>query len=113
MRRVAHDRRKVHEHLGALEGLRAGGLVAYVATDQAGAVSLQLRRDLVLAVEQRVEHADVGAYLEQLARDESADVSGAPGNGNDHLEPPPRSGSSRPALTAWTTRSSRSSPRWG
>ena len=79
---VADDRGEVHDLVDALERLGAGLGIADVAADELGAGGLDALGDVLLAVQQRVEHADLAAGLEQLLDGERADVAGATGDQN-------------------------------
>ena len=83
-RRVADDRRQVHDRLGAVERRAAGGGVADVAAQHPGAGRLERGRHVLLAVQQRVEHRDLVAGGQQLARRRRADVAGAAGDRDPH-----------------------------
>ena len=58
--------------------------IADVAADDLRALALELRRDVLLAVEEAVEHAHLVARGQQLVDEMAADVAGAAGDRDDH-----------------------------
>ena len=67
----------MHDRLGAVDAPGAGLGVADVAAHDLDALALELGGDVLLAVQQRVEHTHVVAGGEQLVDDQGADVAGA------------------------------------
>ena len=78
--RVADDRGEVDDRLGALERARRGVGVADVAVDHLDAPARGASAIVLLAVQQRVEHAHLAPGVEQLVDDFGADVAGATGD---------------------------------
>ncbi len=73
---VADDRGQVHQLGGALEHLLASVAIADVAADHLDTLVLQGLRDVVLVVEQHIEHPDLASGAEQLLARYGADVAG-------------------------------------
>ena len=78
--RVADDRRQVHDRVNVAQRLGAGVGVANVGEEQCDALLAQPVRAAALAVQERVEHADVVRDREQLLGDQHADVAGSAGD---------------------------------
>ena len=64
--RVADDRGEVHDRVGAVQRAPARVGVADVGADHLDAGALLLGGDVLLAVQQRVEHAHLAAGVAQL-----------------------------------------------
>ena len=79
-RGVADDRREVHDGVGARQRAFARLSVADVRADHLDARLLLLGGDVLLAVQQRVEHADLALRLAQLLHEQRADVAAAAGD---------------------------------
>jgi hypothetical protein len=101
-RRVADDGGEVHDGLHPLERALARRRVADVAADQRHAARLEGAGDVLLAVQEHVEHAHVVPAGQQLVDDESAHVAGAAGD--DHAA------HRRPALLSEVTPDFRDGP---
>ncbi len=68
------------DSLGAIERTGPGAGVADVAADHLDAGLLLLGGDVLLAVQQGVEHTHLTAVLEQLVGEQGADVAAAAGD---------------------------------
>ena len=79
-RRVADDRREMHDRVGAAQRLGAGVGVADVGDEQLDAALAQRVRAALLVVQERVEHADLVRGRQQLLGDQHADVPGPAGD---------------------------------
>ena len=76
-RRVADDRGQVHHLVHALERGAARGLVADVGHDHFDAILPLLGREVLLSMQDHVEHAHVAPGRLHLVDDLHADVAGA------------------------------------
>ena len=90
----------MHERLGALERLGSGVGVPDVAANHLDALGLELGGDVLLAVQQRVEHLHRAPGGQQLVDYGGSDVAGATRDRDGHRMGVP-AGSDPPIPFGW------------